>query len=48
MSGNRLAAQSWGIFVGLGQSNERFSLNEASHAFTIMIRQGRRDTQLQS
>lgn len=48
MSGNRLAAQSWGIFVGLGQYSERFILNEASHVFTIMIRQGRRDTQLQS
>lgn len=35
MSGNRLAAQSWGIFGDLGQYNERLILNEASHAFTI-------------
>lgn len=48
MSGNRLAAQSWGFFVDLGQYNERFILNEASHAFTLMIRPGRRDTQRQN
>lgn len=48
MSGNRLAAQSWGVFVDLGQYNERFTLNEVSHAFTLMIRPGRRDAQLQN
>lgn len=47
MSGNRLAAQSWGV-VDLGQYNERFTLNEVTYAFTLMIRPGRRDAQLQN